>query len=69
MTSLETSGVRYRLAFIRRGSVAPAVLYDNHSPKGHHHHIEGAEEPYRFVDLDRLILDFRKDVGRALEKT
>jgi hypothetical protein len=64
----DTSGVRYRLAFVRRGAAAPAVLYDNHSPKGHHRHIEGVEETYQFVDLDRLILDFRTDIGRALEK-
>lgn len=68
VTLRDTSAVRYRLAFVRRGSAVPAVLYDNHSPKGHHRHIEGVEEPYRFIDLDRLIVDFRKDVGRALEK-
>jgi hypothetical protein len=60
----DTSGVRYRLAFVRRAAAAPAVLYDNHSPKGHHRHIEGVEETYQFVDLDRL----RMDIGRALEK-
>ena len=34
--------VRYRLAFIRRGEQTPAVLYDNHDPKGHHRHLEGS---------------------------
>jgi hypothetical protein len=67
-TSRDTSGVRYRLAFVRRGSATPAVLYDNHSPKGHHRHVEGVEEMYLFADLDRLILDFTRDIGRALEK-
>jgi hypothetical protein len=33
--------VRYRLAFVRRGEQTPAVLYDNHDPKGHHRHLEG----------------------------
>jgi uncharacterized protein DUF6516 len=64
----DTSGVRYRLAFVRRDEESPAVLYDNHSPKGHHRHIEGVEEAYHFVGLDRLIGDFRADVERALEK-
>ena len=68
VTLHDTSGVRYRLAFVRRDAAIPAVLYDNHSPKGHHRHIEGVEEPYQFVDLDRLVLDFRTDVERALEK-
>ena len=67
VTLPDTSGIRYRLAFVRRDGEAPAVLYNNHSPKGHHRHIEGVEEAYRFVDLDRLILDFKADVERALE--
>ena len=58
------AGIRYRLAFVRRGEQAPAVLYDNHRPKGHHRHIEGVEELYAFVDVDRLLEDFAEDVGR-----
>jgi hypothetical protein len=58
------AGVRYRLAFVRRGEPAPAVLYDNHHPKGHHRHIEGVEEPYAFVDVDRLLQDFVEHVRR-----
>ena len=57
--------VRYRLAFVRRGEPAPAVLYDNHDPKGHHRHLEGIEEPYEFVDVDRLLADFAADVARV----
>jgi len=34
-------GVRYRLAFIKSGEKVPAVLYDNHHPKGHHRHVAG----------------------------
>jgi hypothetical protein len=48
----QPEGVRYRLALIRAGERSPAVLYDNH-PKGRHRHIEGVEELYKFVDLDR----------------
>lgn len=58
----DASGVRDRLA------TTPAVLYDNHSPKGHHRHVEGVEETYSFVDLDRLFLDFKADVKRLREK-
>jgi hypothetical protein len=56
--------VKYRLAFIARDAADPAVLYDNHHPKGHHRHFEGVEEPYEFVDLDKLLADFQADVRR-----
>jgi hypothetical protein len=62
----QPEGVRYRLALIRAGERSPAVLYDNHHPKGHHRHIEGVEELYKFVDLDRLIADFMTDVMEAI---
>src|SRR5207249_8603986 len=45
----QPAGVRYRLAFIRRDAADPAVLYDNHHPKGHHRHVEGVEGPYDFA--------------------
>ena len=32
-TSRSPVGVRYRLAFIRKGEARPVVLYDNHAPK------------------------------------
>lgn len=51
-------GVRYRLAFIRSGEETPAVLYDNHHPKGHHRHIGSHEESYKFSTARRLIADF-----------
>jgi len=56
-------GVRYRLAYIPRGEREPAVLYDNHHPKGHHRHFEGMEAPYEFQGVDRLIEDFRADIA------
>ncbi len=60
----QPEGIRYRLALILAGEKAPAVLYDNHHPKGHHRHIEGVEEPYQFMNVDRLIADFMVDVMR-----
>jgi hypothetical protein len=59
------AGVRYRLAFVRAGEAAPAVLYDNHHPKGSHRHVEGVEESYAFQDVDALLVDFRADVRRV----
>lgn len=61
----DAGSVRYRLAFVRVGEARPAVLYDNHEPKGHHRHIEGVEETYAFVDVDRLLSDFAEDVRRV----
>lgn len=58
-------GIRYRLAWIRRGEERPAVLYDNHSPKGHHRHVEGQEEAYEFADPGQLRDDFLRDVSRV----
>lgn len=62
----QPEGVRYRLALIRQGEKAPTVLYDNHHPKGHHRHLEGIEESYNFVNVDRLLDDFQADVERAI---
>lgn len=61
----QPEGVRYRMALIRAGEKTPAVLYDNHHPKGHHRHVEGAEELYEFVDLESLVADFLADVRRV----
>ena len=61
----QPEGIRYRLALIRAGEKAPAVLYDNHHPKGHHRHIEGVEEAYEFVNVEGLIADFMADLIRV----
>jgi len=58
--------IRYRLAFIPSADREPAVLYDNHHPKGHHRHIEGVEEPYNFTNIEQLISDFVAHVRRIL---
>ena len=59
---LYREGVRYRLAFIPQGIGRPAVLYDNHHPKGHHKHLEDLEQPYLFSSVERLLADFETDV-------
>jgi hypothetical protein len=57
-------GVKYRLAFIPRGARRPAVLYDNHHPKGHHKHLEALESPYAFSGVEDLMADFERDIAR-----
>ena len=62
--SRSPGGIRYRLVFVRRGGEEPAVLYDNHSPKGHHRHVQGIEQKYAYSDVEQLLTDFRADVRR-----
>ena len=57
-------GVRYRMAFIPRGYGKPAVLYDNHHPRGHHRHIRGRIESCDFLGIQQLIVDFENDVAK-----
>lgn len=33
---------------------------DNHHPKGPHVHVDDKEISYSFIDLDQLIVDFRR---------
>lgn len=61
----QPDAIRYRLAYIRRKGEAPAVLYDNHYPKGHHKHIGTEQLPYDYVSVEKLIEDFEKDVQEA----
>ena len=55
-------GIRYRLVFIPAGRRTPAVLYDNHHPKGHHKHIDGQEIAYEFSGFESLLEDFKRDI-------
>lgn len=61
-------GLRYRMAFIPYGWEQPAVLFDNHFPKGPHKHLEGREEPMAFDSLRALRVEFEKDVRDWKEK-
>jgi len=65
VSSKYREGIRYRLAFILSGERAPAVLYDNHDPKGHHRHLGQSMESYEFQGVERLLQDFRDDVQRV----
>jgi hypothetical protein len=43
------------------------LLYDVHRGKPHHRHVRGEEAPYQFVNEDRLLDDFLRDVALILE--
>lgn len=58
-------GVRYRLTFLLAGTKKPAVLYDNHHPKGHHRHRATAQIGYTFTTMDQLLKDFLAEVQRT----
>lgn len=51
-------GIKYRLVLSEPGTGWILVLFDNHSPKGHHLHLREVEKPYQFSSLNRLISDF-----------
>ena len=56
--------LKYSLVLIVDG--ACLVRYDNEAGKGDHRHVGGIEAPYRFVNTNRLLEDFWKDVERWL---
>ena len=58
-------GIRYRAAFVLAGTTMPAVLYDNHHPKGHHRHRGAAQFAYTFSTVGELLVYFLADVHRA----
>jgi len=54
--------LKYRLALVV--DEVCVLRYDNETGKGDHRHLRRSEVPYRFVDLDTLMTDFWRDVGR-----
>ncbi len=34
------------------------VLMDNHTPKGHHYHINDEEFDYKYIGIEQLVEDF-----------
>ena len=51
---------KYRLYFGVGGYCR--VRYDNERGKGDHRHLNGAESPYHFESITRLLDDFQRDV-------
>jgi hypothetical protein len=52
-------GFHFRLYFGRSNECL--LLYDTHSGKRAHRHIDGREEPYEFTSVDALIEQFRAE--------
>jgi len=55
---------KYRLYCGRDGECF--VRYDNERGKGDHRHVGDVESTYGFQGLERLLMDFREDIGRYL---
>lgn len=55
-------GYKYRLVLVVDGQ--RVIGFDNERGKGDHCHIGGAECPYTFSGVDRLIEDFMAEVER-----
>jgi hypothetical protein len=51
---------KYRLALVHEGDCV--LRYDNEAGKGDHRHVGLHEERYAFLDTDRLLTDFWRDV-------
>jgi len=55
-------GIKYRFAWVERGVCR--VLYDNHSGKTDHCHIDGVERLYKFVSIETLYDDFAVEIRK-----
>ena len=51
-------GIRYSLIVVDPPS-KKKVLMDNHSPKGHHYHLDQDEFEYQYDSVDQLLEDFK----------
>lgn len=53
-------GYRYSLVYIVNDE--RIICYDNGEGKGDHRHHQKKEYPYRFQSLDKLWMDFQRDI-------
>nr|WP_295879345.1 DUF6516 family protein [uncultured Thiohalocapsa sp.] len=51
-----------RLALVHQGRCV--LRYDNEHGKGDHKHIGDQEQPFAFVTLPQLLVDFDRDIHR-----
>lgn len=58
--------IKYRLVCINT-KTGKKVLMDNHSPKGHHIHLDEVEKGYKFSTVEVLFSDFKKFVLNYME--
>lgn len=57
-------GLKYSLFLVLKESGDVLVGFDNHKPKGPHLHLRGHEEPYEYVNEEKLVDDFWDLVGK-----
>lgn len=55
-------GYKYRLVYVVAGQRVVGI--DNERGKGDHMHVDDQEAPYVFVDVDRLVDDFIREVEK-----
>jgi hypothetical protein len=60
-------GIRYSLCLMELRSGKVVLLYDVHRGKSHHRHLRGKETPYEYVNENKLLEDFLRDVDRIVE--
>ena len=53
---------KYRLAYVVSGECV--LRYDNEAGKGDHRHVRGKEFNYSFRSIERVLVDFHKQVRR-----
>ncbi len=54
--------LKYSFAFVVDSECV--LRYDNEAGKGDHRHMDGIETPLEFDDLNGLLVDFWKEVGK-----
>jgi len=55
-------GVKISLVYVKSGK--RVLGYDNAEGKGYHRHLGNREEPYHFVDIWKLLADFKRELKR-----
>jgi hypothetical protein len=60
-------GIRYSLCLTELASGKEVLLCDVHRGKSHHRQLRGKETPYQYVDEDKLLDDFLRDVVGIVE--
>ena len=61
-----THQVKFSIAYVKNGK--RLIGYDNAEGKGFHRHVGGKEETYNFVDIGKLLEDFRRYLTRERGK-
>jgi hypothetical protein len=61
-------GIKYRLYYgLADGNCI--VRYVNESGKGDHKHVKGEEAPYRFTNVETLVVDFLEEIEKVRKES